>query len=571
MKILQLDVNNITYTPVKAEAKIHDDVEKKEVSVDEALVLLISVENGDTLDTAKKAADEARSFMQKQQRKKLVIYPYAHLSSNLAPLEEALKIINYLTENPPDGIEVFRAPFGWNKKLSLDIKGHPLAEQSKSYLAAGQEEKPQKKARPASVNTSIVKKSNWSGLPETDHRTIGEKLDLYSFQEVSPGMVYWHHNGFVIYKEIVRFIREKLAEYNYNEVSTPILANTALWHVSGHIDHYRDEMFVFNSENEELGLKPMGCPSVMLIFNSRKWSYRDLPYRAAEFDMVHRNEVSGALTGLFRVRQITQDDSHTFVREDQIEEEMTSLLRLMTEIYSIFGVRFILKLSTMPDSHLGDEALWEKATNSLRSALKKNGLDYGIKEKDGAFYGPKIDGQILDSMGREWQCLTIQLDYQLPRRFNLQYVGEDGKEQPPVVIHKTIIGSLERFIGILTEHYQGKFPTWLAPTQVKVISISEQTAKYAEKVYAALKENKIRAELDSGDKTMQNKLREAITQKVPYIVILGEKEESTKTITVRCRSEGQDKEAKQKFGVRLEDFIASLNEEIEGRSNKLMY
>ncbi len=565
MKILQLDVNNITYTPVKPEAKIYDDVKKEEVSIDEALVLLISVEKGDTVDTAERALAETKNFLGKLQRKRLVLYPYAHLSNNLSSPEDALSIINYLYAHAPEGIETFRGPFGWNKKLSLDIKGHPLAEQSRSYYPAGQEEKTYKKVKPVSVNTSIVKKSNWSGLPETDHRTIGEKMDLYSFQEVSPSMVYWHPNGYVIFRGLMEFIREKQEKYGYKEISTPIIANTALWHVSGHIDHYKDNMFVFNSEADEMGLKPMNCPSTILIYKSRKWSYRELPFRTAIFDKLYRKEVSGALTGLFRVQEMTQNDGHVFIREDQLEGEITEILEMIKEVYGILGMRYIANLATMPDNHLGDAELWDRATNALRNALDKNGVEYKIKEKDGAFYGPKIDFDVLDAMGRSWTFSTVQVDYQQPLKFGLQYVGEDGREQVPVMLHRAILGSLERTIAVLVEHYQGKFPTWLSPIQVKIISISEQTNIYSDTVYKKLREKGIRVELDTSDKTMQNKLHEAITQKIPYMIVLGKKEEDAGTVMVRCRG------GAQKFGVKLEDFMVNLEKEISERSNSLMY
>ncbi len=565
MKILQLDVDNITYTPVKPEAKLYDDVKKEPVSIDNALVLMVSVEEGDTTATADKVLAETKSFLDKLQRKKLVIYPYAHLSNNLASPEEAQKIINYLFRNAPEGIEALKGPFGWNKKLSLDIKGHPLAEQSRSYTATGGEEKAYKKPKPISVNTSIVRKSNWSGLPDTDHRTIGEKLDLYSFQEVSPGMTYWHNNGYILFLELLKFIRDKLEEYGYREVATPAISNLALWHVSGHIDHYKVNMFVFESENQEYGLKPMNCPSTILIYKSKKWSYRDLPIRFADFDKLYRNEISGALTGLFRVRELTQDDAHLFVREDQVEQELTSLLRLVNELYSKFDLEYTARLSTMPDSHLGSEELWTTATESLKNALNANGIGIEVKEKEGAFYGPKIDFDIKDSMGREWQCATVQLDYQLPQRFKLEYTGEDGKQHTPVIIHRVIYGSLERFIGILTEHTQGNFPTWLAPIQVRVIPVSQQANSYAEKVYAKIKESRIRVEMDLGDKTMENKLREAILQKVPYMLVVGKKEEDAGTVAVRCRG------GAQKSGVKLEEFIDKLEKEVKNREGKLMY
>ncbi len=511
MKILQLDVNNITYEPVKPEAKLYDDVEKKPVSIDDVLVLLISVETNDTIEMADKAIQETDQFLVKLARKKLLIYPYAHLSNNLASPEDALKIINYMVKHTKPGVEIFKGPFGWNKKLKLDIKGHPLAEQSRTYYPAGSEEKIYRKTKPMSVNTSLVKKSSWAGLPKEDHRTIGEQLDLYSFQEVSPGMTYWHPNGYIMFKELMKYIREKLDEYGYKEIATPAFANIALWHVSGHIDKYRDNMFMLENEGQEFGLKPMNCPSTILVYKSKKWSYRDLPLRLADFDKLYRKELSGALTGLFRVMEMTQDDAHLFMTEEQVEEELIRILKLVKELYEKFNLSYTAKVSTMPDKHLGDEALWNKATENLEKALSKNKVKYEVKEKEGAFYGPKIDFDVKDSIGREWQCATIQLDYQLPQRFGLEYTGEDGKEHRPVIIHRVIYGSLERFMGVLTEHLQGKFPTWLSPVQARVITISEQTNEYTESVYNELKKHKLRVEIDISNNTLEHKIREAST------------------------------------------------------------
>jgi threonyl-tRNA synthetase len=560
MKALLLDVEKIGWQLVKPEASVYEESDEKTVKVDDALVVMFSIEKDDDSTTAESALKDIEKVMSQLKREKLVLYPYAHLSNNLADPKTAMQVIDQIYRSALNDkkITVKKAPFGWNKKWSIEMKGHPLAEQGRNY---GKETaKVYTKAKPVSVNTAIVRKSDWAGLPDNDHRTIGERLDLYSFQEVSPGMVYWHNNGFIIYKEIIKFLRERLAEYDYKEINTPILANTALWYVSGHIDHYRSEMFLFNAENEEMGLKPMGCPSVMLIFKSRKWSYKELPFRAAEFDMIHRNEVSGSLTGLFRVRQITQDDSHTFLREDQVEEEISNILKMAKEIYAVFGMKFILNISTMPDSHLGDEKFWEKATNKLRNALKNNNLDYGIKEKDGAFYGPKIDGDVLDSVGRKWQCLTIQVDYQLPQRFGLEYTGEDGKQQMPIVVHKTVIGSLERFMGVLTEHYQGKFPVWLAPVQVRVISISEHSNDYGNKIYSELRKRGIRVHSDFSDRTLEYKIRDAQMQKVPYMIIVGKKEQEKNKITVR------DRAGKQVHDMELSEFVKKISEEIAERS-----
>ena len=562
MKVLLLDVDNVGYELIKPEASIYEDSDEKKVSIDDALVMMLSVEVEDDNAVADKAIGDVEKLMKQFKRKKLLIYPFAHLSSELAPPKEAMKIVDYVfdTLSKDKELEVKKSPFGWNKKWTVTLKGHPMAEQGRRYGKVDSK-KVVSKAKPVSVNTAIVRKSDVSGLPKTDHRTIGEQLDLFSFQEVSPGMVYWHKNGLVIFKQIMGFLRDMEQSYDYEEVSTPTLANVALWHVSGHIDHYKDEMFVFSSESEQLGMKPMNCPSTILIYKSKKWSYRELPFRTAIFDRLYRNEISGALTGLFRVRELTQDDGHIFLMEEQLESELTNVLKMVKEVYHTFNLPFKAKLSTMPDNHMGDEALWEKATVALKNALEKNKMEYVIKEKEGAFYGPKIDFDVTDSMNRVWQCATIQVDYQMPLRFGLEYTGEDGRGHPPVMIHRAIIGSLERFIGVLVEHYQGKFPVWLAPVQVRVISISEPANVYTEKIYKELKKHGIRVVADTSDRTLEYKIRDAQMQKVPYMLVIGKKEQEANTLTIR------DRDGKQKHDVKIEEFINKISKEIKERSS----
>ncbi len=565
MRILQLDVNSVEYELIKPEAKVYEQSDEKQVDVKNALLLLTSIERGDDSHVAEQAIKAAVEFAKKQKIETIVIYPFAHMSSNLEAPAKALEVLNEMRSiAEKQGAKVVSSPFGWNKKLKIDIKGHPLAEMSRTYgasaqfkAAPAQESKP----KPVKADLSIVRKSNWSGLPINDHRTIGEQLDLYSFQEVSPSMVYWHPNGYTVYKELMSFIRQKESEYGYREVSTPVVANTALWHVSGHILHYYENMFVFSENSEELGLKPMSCPSTILIYKSKSWSYKELPFRTAIFDKLYRKENSGSLTGLFRVQELTQDDGHIFLSEGQIEGEIGNLLKMVKEVYETFEMKFVAYLSTMPESHMGDEKLWERATIALKGALEKNGINYRIKDKEGAFYGPKIDFDVLDAHGRSWQCATIQVDYQQPLRFGIEYTGEDGKQQTPVLVHRAILGSLERFIAILVEHYQGKFPAWLAPTQVRVASISDQTNGYAEDVYKKLAKGGIRVELDSSSRTIEYKIRDSQMMKVPYTIVVGKKEVDAGTVAVRSRS------GKQKFGVSLEDFINSLNNEIKSRSN----
>ncbi len=563
MKVLQFDVDDINYKAIKPEASVYDDIEEKEGGASDALVMMFAVERGDTEQTARDAVTDSIRFAEKQKIKTLVLYPFAHISSNLEGLEKSMQLFKYMRGYAKEAFQygkVTYAPFGWNKQLSMNIKGHPLAEQSRSYGAAQvKSAEPAKKKK--RMDLSIVRKSDFSGLPETDHRNISEKLDLFSFQEVSPGMAYWHPNGYIVFKELMKYIREKIDEYGYQEIATPAFANLALWHVSGHIDHYRENMFTFESGDDEMGLKPMNCPSTILIFKSRKWSYRDLPVRFADFDKLYRNEISGALTGLFRVRELTQDDAHIFARDDQIEPELELVLKLIKELYAKFGLEYRAKLSTMPDSHLGTEELWTKATGALTNALKANGMKFEVKDKEGAFYGPKIDFDIKDSMGREWQCATVQLDYQLPKRFDLGYTGEDGKQHMPVMIHRVIYGTLERFIGVLTEHIHGKFPTWLAPVQVRVIPISDVTNRYAEEIYEKLKHEHVRVELDASDKTLEYKIRDGQMQQIPYMIIIGKKEAEAKKITVRARS------GKQKMAIALSEFVEPLKKEICERVN----
>ncbi len=558
MRILELDCDSVRYEAVKPEAEVYEDAKEKSVSVDDVLLVLASVEEGDSDQTAQAAVRDITKFMGQLGRKKVMLYPYAHLSSYLARPREAMAIVNGMYASLSESFEAYKAPFGWTKKPTFAIKGHPLAEQARSYgPAAG--EKAYKKAKPVEANTAIVRKSDWSGLPKGDHRTIGEQLDLYSFQEVSPSMVYWHPNGHVIYRELVKFIRELEEADGYEETSTPALSNTALWHVSGHYEHYKDNMFMFQSDMGELGLKPMNCPSTILIYKSKRWSYRDLPFRTATFDKLYRKEVSGALSGLFRVMELTQDDGHIFLTEEQVEKEAERFLRFVQKVYDTFGMRFTAKLSTKPKESMGDGELWDKATAMLRDALKRSGMPYEIKEGEGAFYGPKIDFDVHDSMGRAWQLATMQVDYQQPINFGLEYAGEDGKLHTPVIIHRAALGSVERFAAILVEHYKGKFPAWLAPVQVIVASLSEQLGEYAQKVYGSLKDEGLRAALDISDRTLQYKIRDAKMKEIPYTIILGKKEEEARTISVRMR------DGTQKNQIRLEEFVAMLKQEIGSR------
>jgi threonyl-tRNA synthetase len=332
--------------------------------------------------------------------------------------------------------------------------------------------------------------------------------------------------------------------------------SSALWKVSGHWDHYKQNLFLTWMGDEEFGLKPMNCPPTMLYYRTRKWSFRELPLRVSCFDSLYRNELSGVASGLFRVKSFSQDDAHIFATEEQVEGEVKALIDLLDGVFKIFGLEYKLNLSTMPDDHMGTREFWEKAEGILARVMEAKGLKYKVKEKDGAFYGPKIDVDIKDSMGREWQNSTIQLDYQLPQRFKLTYTGSDGKEHTPVVIHRAILGSLERFIGVYVEHVQGRFPVWIAPVQVRVLPVSDENKGYAEKVAATLAERRLRVESDLASGTIGGKIRDAQLQKIPYMLVVGSKEEQAGSVAVRAR------EGDVRYGVKLDDFVAEVEAKV---------
>jgi threonyl-tRNA synthetase len=338
------------------------------------------------------------------------------------------------------------------------------------------------------------------------------------------------------------------------EISTPALVSNALWKVSGHWDHYKQNLFLTWMGDEEFGMKPMNCPPTMLYYRTRRWSFRELPLRVSCFDSLYRNELSGVASGLFRVKSFSQDDAHVFAAEEQVEGEVKGMIDLLDRVFKIFGLEYKLNLSTMPDDHMGTREFWEKAESTLARVMEAKGLKYVVKEKDGAFYGPKIDVDIKDSMGREWQNSTIQLDYQLPQRFRLSYAGSDGKEHTPVVIHRAILGSLERFIGVYLEHIQGRLPVWIAPVQVRVLPVSDDNRGYAEKVAADLAERGIRVERDFASGTIGGKIRDAQLQKIPYMLVIGSKEEQAGSVAVRAR------DGDVRYGVKLSDFVTEVED-----------
>ena len=398
-----------------------------------------------------------------------------------------------------------------------------------------------------------------------DHRKIGKALDLYHMQEEAPGMVFWHNDGWTIFRELETFVRTKLKEYDYQEVKGPFMMDRVLWERTGHWQNYADLMFTTQSENREYAIKPMNCPGHVQIFNQGLKSYRDLPIRMAEFGSCHRNEPSGSLHGLMRVRGFTQDDAHIFCTEDQIESEVTSCIRMVYDIYSTFGFTNIaVKLSTRPENRIGSDEMWDRAEAGLAAALAHNGLEYEIQEGEGAFYGPKIEFALRDCLGREWQCGTVQLDFALPGRLDASYVAEDNSRRTPVMIHRAILGSIERFIGIITEEYAGFFPAWLAPTQAVVMNITDSQADYVQQVVKTLSDAGLRVKADLRNEKVGFKIREHTLRRVPYMLVCGDKEIAEGKIAVRTRK-GAD------LGTfKVEEFAEILKNQVRGRELKLL-
>ncbi len=394
-----------------------------------------------------------------------------------------------------------------------------------------------------------------------DHRKLGQQLDLFSIHEEGPGFPFFHPKGMVLKNQLIEFWREEHRKAGYQEIQTPMILSEELWHKSGHWDHYKENMYFTKIDDHDFAIKPMNCPGGILMYKRQLHSYRDLPIRMGELGLVHRHELSGTLHGLMRVRAFTQDDAHIFMLPEQIEEEIAAVVRLVDKFYRLFGFSYHVELSTRPEKALGSEEIWDKATRTLEATLQKLGQDYKVNEGDGAFYGPKIDFHLKDSIGRTWQCGTIQLDFMLPERFDLTYIGADGAKHRPVMIHRVIYGSIERFIAILTEHYAGAFPLWLAPVQVVVLPLGESQNAYAQEVKKQLEDSGLRVEVDARDEKLGYRIREAQLQKIPYMIILGPKEEEGKTLSVRSRKDGD-------LGTMdLEALTARLTEEVLTKRN----
>ncbi len=573
MKILTLHCDYIRYKPLKKAINEPEDLsDKKEKEVKECLVVFTAIEKGDNDQTIKDMAEAVKKTSIDVKTKKIVIYPYAHLSSNLANPSTALE---YMVEAESVlkkiGFEVSRAPFGYYKEFEMKVKGHPLSELSKEFRYGELKEenkipkaisKHEKEQSPEQLLKEISRtKLDISKLKDNDHRILGQKLDLFSFNEVAPGAVFWHHNGLIIYNELIKFARDMNESHNYIEISTPQILDNRLWKISGHWDKYKENIFLTEYEGRTFAAKPMNCPAGMLVFKASTKSYKDLPLRVAEMGVVHRQELSGVLAGLFRVVKFTQDDAHIFCTEEHLENEIISTMQLIEKYYKTFNLQYHMELSTRPEKRIGSEEIWDKAESILESALKKAKSKFKVNKGDGAFYGPKIDFHVKDSLNRTWQLGTIQLDFGMPERFQLEYVGKDNKKHQPIMLHRAIFGSLERFIGILLEHTNGALPLWISPKQVRVINFTDRNMKSAEKVLSDLKTSipHLRIDSDFDSLTVSDKVRKAEIQKIPYIIVIGEKEEESKTLAVRVRGE------KPKFGIKEKEFIEDLKEKIEKR------
>lgn len=393
-----------------------------------------------------------------------------------------------------------------------------------------------------------------------DHRKLGKQLNLFSFHEEGPGFPFFHPKGMVIRNELIAYERELFREFGYEEIMTPIILSKKLWLQSGHWDHYKENMYFTQIDEEDYAVKPMNCPGGILYYKTNQHSYRELPKRVGEFGIVHRHELHGALHGLFRVRVFTQDDAHIFMTQDQMKDEVIKTMEMYRKLYSVFGLEYHVELSTRPENSMGSEELWEISTNALQDAVEAAGVPYVINEGDGAFYGPKLDFHIKDCLGRTWQCGTIQMDMQLPERFDVNYVGEDGEKHRAVMLHRAGYGSLERFIGILIEHFAGAFPSWIAPVQVKVVPVTEKHMNYARSVADALSASNVRVEIEEGNDTLGYKIRKAQMEKVPYTLVVGDKEMNGHTVSVRSRKNGDE------GSLPVAVFVSNLIREIRDRS-----
>ena len=555
MKLLLIHSDFIEFEAKEKALKSAEEAKKGRQRIEDCLVVFCTTEENDSENVIEKTVEEIENVAGQVGAKRIVVYPFVHLSKTPAKPDFALKSLEKIKADLSKNFEVVRAPFGWYKSFTIKCKGHPLSELSREISEKAEEKSVT--AKSVSGKAHLTKEK----LSEFDHRILAQKLDLFSFQETAPGMVFFHPKGMIVRNELINFWRKEHIKNGYKEILTPQIMNKSLWQLSGHWEHYKDNMFFTSIDGVDFALKPMNCPGAILVFKNSQKSYKDLPLKLAELGVVHRNELSGVLSGMFRLRQFTQDDAHIFVTPDQLEKEIEKVVEMINFFYKTLGFEYRVELSTRPEKRMGDEKLWDKAENSLENSLKKKKMNYKINKGDGAFYGPKIDFHIKDSLGRSWQCATVQVDFQMPERFDASFTGEDGKQQRPVIIHRVIYGSIERFIGILVEHFKGAFPLWLSPVQVRVISFTDKNIQSAQKIIDKLLENGIRADSDFESNTIDYKIRESQTQKIPYTIVIGDKEEQNNTISVRKYAE-----KKAEFGKKLDKFIELLKTQIKAKN-----
>jgi threonyl-tRNA synthetase len=562
MKILTLHTDYIKFKPLKKALKsIKDlsDKDKKEKSVKDALVVLTAVEKGDSKGIVSKFVSEIENIAKQVKTKNIVLYPYAHLSNNLGSPEMASEIL-IETEKALKGFKVTRAPFGYYKEFELKVKGHPLSELSRSITSDGKIIEEKYDAKQLLREISKIKLDT-SKLKENDHRILGQQMNLFSFNEVAPGMVFWHNNGLIIRNELIKFWRELHRQDKYEEIMTPQIMDKKLWQISGHWDKYKQNNFVTEYEKRPFLVKPMNCPGGMLVYKNSPKSYRDFPLKVGELGIVHRVELSGVLAGLFRVIQFTQDDAHIFCKDEkQLEEELVDVMDLVDRIYAPFKFTYTVELSTRPKIRIGSDSQWNKAEKALENVLKKKKVKYKVNKGEGAFYGPKIDFHLKDSLDRTWQCGTIQVDFAMPERFNLDFTDKDNKKKQPIMIHRAIYGSLERFVGIILEHFNGWLPTWLAPIQVRVLNFTDRNEEYAKKIAGALeKTSGLRVDVNFSQTTIPSKVKEASLMRIPYVIVVGDREEKDKTLSIRVRGNPKLQTMKS------EEFLNKLKIEIQER------
>ncbi len=572
MKLLFLHVDYIKFKPLKKALKsIRElsDAEKKPSEIRDALAVFTAVEKNDSNvpEVVKKIVENVKDVASQVSAKNIVVYPYAHLSSNLALPEIAEKVLVETEKalGKVKGFNVSKAPFGYYKEFELKVKGHPLAELSREIKVEeskgkGKEEDYDTKQLLREISKT---KLDTSRIKKNDHRIIGREMGLFSFSEVAPGMVFWHNNGLIIKNELTDFWRNVHKKQGYQEILTPQMMDSKLWKISGHWDKYKENNFISEYEKRPFLLKPMNCPGGMIVYRANPKSYKDLPLRVAEMGLVHRVELSGVLSGLFRLIQFTQDDAHLFCADEkQTKDEIKKIVELINFFYRKFSLDFDhVELSTRPEKRIGTDKMWDQAEKILEDVLKELKMKYKINKGDGAFYGPKIDFHIKDSLGRTWQLSTVQLDFSMPERFELEYTDRDNKRKRPIMIHRVIYGSLERFMGIFLEHTNGRLPAWLAPVQVRVLSFTDRNVNHSEKIIKRIEEGipNVRIDADFQNTTMQGKVKDAEIMRIPYIIVIGDKEEKEGTLAVRKKGN------KKIETMKTDDFIKHLKKEIEER------